>query len=75
MGIHRLYVVREATGVTAQKSPLPPFITSSLPQAASVRLGLSPEETMKVAQELFEGVDLPTSLWLSFPMGRMVRIR
>jgi len=53
------HVVREATGVTAQKSPLPPFITSSLQQAASVRLGLSPEETMKVAQELFEGVDLP----------------
>ncbi|NUN66739.1 DNA topoisomerase I (plasmid) [Pseudanabaena biceps] len=53
------HVVREASGVTAQKSPLPPFITSSLQQAASVRLGLSPEETMKVAQELFEGVDLP----------------
>jgi len=53
------HIVQEATGVTAQKSPLPPFITSSLQQAASVRLGLSPEETMQVAQELFEGVDLP----------------
>jgi DNA topoisomerase-1 len=53
------HIVKEAKGVTVQKSPLPPFITSSLQQVASVRLGLSPEETMKVAQELFEGVDLP----------------
>jgi DNA topoisomerase-1 len=53
------HTVKESKGVTVQKSPLPPFITSSLQQVASVRLGLSPEETMKVAQELFEGVDLP----------------
>jgi DNA topoisomerase-1 len=32
----------------------PPFITSTLQQAASVRLKLSPQETMKLAQSLYE---------------------
>ena len=40
------------------RQPPPPFITSSLQQTASSALGFSPKRTMKVAQELYEGVSL-----------------
>ncbi|MFH1843944.1 MAG: type I DNA topoisomerase [bacterium] len=42
----------------AQQNPRPPFITSTLQQAASAKLGLSPKRTMMIAQRLYEGVDL-----------------
>lgn len=41
-----------------KRYPYPPFTTSTLQQAASARLGWNPKKTMKVAQELFEGVTL-----------------
>jgi DNA topoisomerase-1 len=37
--------------------PAPPLITSSLQQAASSLLGISPSQTMRIAQRLYEGVD------------------
>jgi len=37
-----------------KRSPRPPFITSTLQQAASSRLGFSPARTMGVAQKLYE---------------------
>jgi len=40
------------------RQPPPPFITSSLQQAASSVLGFSPKRTMRIAQELYEGVAL-----------------
>jgi DNA topoisomerase-1 len=43
-----------------KRSPSPPFITSSLQQAASSSLGFSPKRTMRIAQELYEGIDLPS---------------
>lgn len=45
--------------------PAPPFKTSTLQQEASRKLGFSAKKTMKIAQELFEGVDVgsgPTGL-------------
>ena len=43
------------TGRTVKaRHPLPPFTTSSLQQAASKGLGLSPEKTMALAQTLYE---------------------
>ncbi|HPZ07554.1 MAG TPA: type I DNA topoisomerase [Candidatus Eremiobacteraeota bacterium] len=39
------------------KNPLPPFITSTLQQEASRRLGFRVSKTMKIAQELYEGLD------------------
>ena len=39
---------------TISKKPPPPFITSSLQQAAGSKLGLSPDKTMKLAQTLYE---------------------
>ncbi len=43
---------------TREKSPAPPFITSTLQQEASRRLGFQAKRTMKAAQELYEGVDV-----------------
>ncbi|HRT28470.1 MAG TPA: type I DNA topoisomerase [Kiritimatiellia bacterium] len=40
------------------RRPLPPFITSTLQQAASSVCGYSPNRTMSVAQKLYEGVEL-----------------
>ncbi len=40
------------------KSPSPPFITSTLQQEASRKLGFQARRTMKTAQELYEGVDI-----------------
>ncbi|WP_071433443.1 type I DNA topoisomerase [Angelakisella massiliensis] len=41
-----------------KKSPAPPFITSTLQQDASRRLSYQAKRTMKVAQELYEGVEI-----------------
>ncbi len=41
-----------------KKQPSPPFITSTLQQEASKRLGFTAKRTMKVAQELYEGVEI-----------------
>ncbi|MEF9971307.1 MAG: DNA topoisomerase, partial [Oscillospiraceae bacterium] len=38
-----------------QRSPSPPFITSTLQQEASRRLGMTPRRTMSIAQQLYEG--------------------
>ncbi len=40
------------------RSPAAPFITSTLQQEASRRLGMTPRRTMSVAQQLYEGVDI-----------------
>ena len=41
-----------------QKSPAPPFITSTLQQEASRRLSMTPRRTMSIAQQLYEGVEI-----------------
>lgn len=41
-----------------EKSPPPPYITSTLQQAANQRLGYTAKRTMSVAQRLYEGVEL-----------------
>ncbi len=40
------------------RQPSPPFITSTLQQDASRKLGFQARKTMKVAQELYEGVEI-----------------
>ncbi len=42
-----------------KRLPLPPFKTSVLQQEASRRLGFSPRRTMRIAQSLYEGVEIP----------------
>lgn len=41
-----------------RKNPAPPFITSTLQQEASRKLGFQAKRTMKAAQELYEGVEV-----------------
>ena len=43
---------------TRKKTPAPPFITSTLQQEASRKLNFQSRRTMKVAQELYEGVEI-----------------
>jgi len=40
------------------RSPLPPFITSTLQRTASSVLNFSPSKTMRIAQQLYEGIQL-----------------
>jgi DNA topoisomerase-1 len=42
----------------SKRNPPPPFITSTLQQEASRKLGLSSQQTMRLAQQLYEGVDI-----------------
>lgn len=39
--------------------PLPPFVTSTLQQAASTKFNFPPAKTMQIAQKLYEGVETP----------------
>ena len=41
-----------------RRSPAPPFTTSTLQQEASRKLGYSAQRTMRLAQQLYEGVDV-----------------
>ena len=51
-------VVDKVKHGTRRKKPAPPFITSTLQQEASRKLGFQAKRTMKVAQELYEGVEI-----------------
>ncbi|MFC1525079.1 DNA topoisomerase, partial [Planctomycetota bacterium] len=51
--------VAEVTRKERKDQPSTPFSTSLLQQQASVRLRFSPKKTMMIAQQLYEGVDLP----------------
>src|SRR6185369_1625633 len=41
-----------------RRHPTPPFITSRLQQEASRKLGYQPARTMRIAQRLYEGIEL-----------------
>lgn len=46
--------ITEVDQTKAKRSPKPPFITSTLQQTASSRLGYAPSRTMGIAQKLYE---------------------
>ena len=52
------FIVNNVKRGEKQKSPAPPFITSTLQQEASRRLSMTPRRTMSIAQQLYEGVEI-----------------
>ncbi len=52
------YVVSDVRRGERNRKPAPPFITSTMQQEASRRLGFTARRTMRVAQQLYEGIEL-----------------
>ncbi len=52
------YFVESVEKRRKRRNPPPPFITSTLQQEASRKLGFSAKRTMQIAQQLYEGVEL-----------------
>ncbi len=50
------FKVKSIESKERKTNPQPPFMTSTLQQSASNRLGFSPKKTMMLAQSLYEGV-------------------
>ncbi len=52
------YVVLDVRRKDTVRNPAPPFITSTMQQEASRKLGFNAKRTMAVAQQLYEGIAL-----------------
>jgi DNA topoisomerase I len=52
------FAVESVEAKPVKRNPYPPFTTSTLQQEASRKLGFAPAHTMRVAQRLYEGVDI-----------------
>ena len=52
------FAVKSVKRADKQRSPSPPFTTSTLQQDASRKLSMTPRRTMAIAQQLYEGVDI-----------------
>lgn len=52
------FIVQQVKRQDKLRNPAPPFITSTLQQEASRKLGMPPRRTMSIAQQLYEGVDI-----------------
>ncbi len=52
------FTVASVESKPTRRNPQPPFTTSTLQQEASRKLGFSASHTMRVAQSLYEGVDI-----------------
>lgn len=53
-----IYHVQKIVRKEAHRAPAPPFMTATLQQDASRRLGFSAVKTMVIAQQLYEGLEL-----------------
>ena len=52
------FIVKTVKRQDKSRTPAPPFITSTLQQEGSRKLGMTPKRTMSIAQQLYEGVDV-----------------
>src|SRR5687768_1324092 len=52
------FTVTSVEAKPAKRHPYPPFMTSTLQQEASRKFGFAPAHTMRIAQRLYEGIDL-----------------
>lgn len=52
------YIVKSIKRSEKRRNPAPPFITSTLQQEASRKLGFDAKRTMRTAQQLYEGVEI-----------------
>ena len=52
------FAVKSVKRSDKQRSPSPPFTTSTMQQEASRKLNMTPRRTMAIAQQLYEGVDI-----------------
>ena len=52
------FTVKSVKRTDKQRSPSPPFTTSTMQQEASRKLNMTPRRTMAIAQQLYEGVDI-----------------
>jgi len=52
------YTVKEIKKKRVKNNPSPPFITSTLQQEASNKLGISATNTMRIAQNLYQGIEI-----------------
>ena len=52
------FTVASVEAKPARRNPPPPFTTSTMQQEASRKLGFAPAHTMRVAQRLYEGIDI-----------------
>ena len=52
------YTITKVETKDTKRNPAPPFITSTLQQEASRKLGFNVDRTMRIAQQLYEGMDL-----------------
>jgi DNA topoisomerase-1 len=55
---HQALRVREVERKSRQRQPAAPFTTSTLQQEASRKLGFNASRTMRVAQQLYEGINI-----------------
>src|SRR5207249_5100415 len=52
------WIVAKLDQQTRKRNPAPPFITSTLQQSASSALRMAPDRTMRIAQQLYEGMEV-----------------
>ena len=52
------FTVTSVEAKPARRNPYPPFMTSTLQQEASRKFGFAPAHTMRLAQRLYEGMDI-----------------
>lgn len=56
--LNKEYIIKDIIFKEKEKSPKPPFITSTLQQEASNKFNFQARKTMQIAQKLYEGIEL-----------------